>query len=68
MKETTMEYTLRRLKELKGQWPHISRQSGLDYFWIQRLVKGKTKNPGYYTVEKLAEFLKTYGQGKNGSG
>lgn len=46
---------LRQEKKLSAR--ELSRQSNLDIAIISNIENGKTKNPGIYTVKKIADVL-----------
>lgn len=51
--ESTTEYLRRRLNEVKGRWPLISRESGVPYGTIEKIAQGHTTNPQVKTTDAL---------------
>lgn len=45
------------LLEKRGQWSAIARRAGVNFYTVQRIAKGKTPNPGYETLRKIASAL-----------
>lgn len=45
------------LLEKRGQWSAIARRAGVNFYTVQRIAKGKTPNPGYETLRKIANAL-----------
>lgn len=51
------EYVRRRLEETRGRWKQISRDSGVPYFTIAKIVQRVSKNPRIDTLRALQGTL-----------
>jgi len=47
------------LEQRRGEWPEISRQTGIPYRTIQNLAQGVVAGPRVSTVEALYQYLTT---------
>ena len=47
------------LNAKRGDWPQIASASGVSYSWLSKFVNGHIPNPGYTTLVKLHECLKS---------
>ena len=47
----------RILKERKTNVHQLSRGAGVNHENVYKILKGKNKNPGVYTVKKIADYL-----------
>ncbi|SDX52074.1 hypothetical protein [Lysobacter enzymogenes] len=56
--EPMLDYIRRRLTELKGQWPEISRRAEVPYFTLSKLHSGAVKNPRVETCQALHDALR----------
>jgi predicted transcriptional regulator len=56
--EPMADYVRRRLQELKGQWPEVSRRSGVPYFTMSKFTSGAILNPRINTVQALHDVLR----------
>ena len=52
-----MERVRQGLEKARGNWPKISRDTGVDYFTICRIARGETGNPRIQTVEAIQGWL-----------
>lgn len=43
----------------KGDWQAIAQGSEVSYSWLSKFVNGHIDNPGFGTLTKLHEYLKT---------
>lgn len=46
-----------RLLELKGQWPKVARDAGLDYSWLSKFGQGQISNPTVAKLQRLHEYF-----------
>lgn len=50
---------LETLEQRRGDWKRIADGSGVSYSWISQFARGRIPNPGYATLTKLREYLKS---------
>jgi hypothetical protein len=53
-----LDYVKQHLEAARGEWPHISRETGVPYFTITNIVQGKVEDPRVGTVQKLADYFR----------
>ena len=41
----------------RGKWPTFANESGVNYWFIQRLGQGRATNPSFKTIDKLYKFM-----------
>jgi hypothetical protein len=41
----------------KGEWPRISRETGISYWWLIKFAQGRIPNPGVLVLEKLQKHF-----------
>lgn len=58
MNTNLLDYVLQKLEESRGTWPEIARRTEIAYPTIQKIVQGATKDPGFFTVQRLADYFK----------
>lgn len=46
-----------RLTAVKGQWPAVCVQAGVDYVWLFKVMQGRIKDPGVTRVERVINAL-----------
>lgn len=46
-----------RLNAVKGQWPAVCAQAGVDYVWLFKVMQGRIKDPGVARVERVLAAL-----------
>jgi hypothetical protein len=53
---------LRRLKGLKGRYPQICRETGINYSYLTKLAAGLFENPGSKQIDLLRKnkLIKNY--------
>lgn len=56
--EPILEFVRRRLDEARGEWPLISRESGVPYFTIANIVQGKSADPRIGTLQPLVDWFR----------
>lgn len=57
MDESLLQELTRRLGGAKGNWPQISRETGVPYFTIANIVQGKVADPRVGTVQRLLDWF-----------
>lgn len=57
---TLLEQTLRRLDQLRGQWPDIARLSGVPYHTLTRIAQRKSPDPRVSTVQRLHDCMQEH--------
>jgi hypothetical protein len=62
MDEPILDYVKARLESHRGEWPKISRETGVPYFTITNIVQGKVEDPRVSTVQKLHDFFRSQEQ------
>lgn len=50
-------FVLSQLELRKGDWPEISKASGVPYFTISKMASRTTSDPRISTVQKLANYF-----------
>lgn len=45
------------LMQRRGQWTAIAERAGVNFYTVQRIARGKTRNPGIETLRKIAAAL-----------
>lgn len=50
-------FVIDQLDRRKGEWPAISKASGVPYFTISKISNGTTADPKTSTVQKLANYF-----------
>lgn len=50
-------FVLAQLERRKGDWPEISKESGVPYFTISKIASGATNDSRISTVQKLANYF-----------
>lgn len=58
MDESILLYVKRRLEESRGEWPQISKDTGVPYFTVTNIAQGKVEDPRISTMQKLYNHLK----------
>lgn len=58
MEGTTLDFVKARLERLRGQWPRVSRESGVKYKTIKNIMQGKVKDPRGSNIERLRNYLR----------
>lgn len=61
MKESLLIQMKGRLRAVKGQWPSIADQAGVDYVWLTKVMQGAIKDPGVTRVERVIAALDLMG-------
>lgn len=56
--ENILAFVKRRLDEARGQWPDISRATGVPYFTIANIVQGKSADPRIGTLQPLVDWFR----------
>lgn len=56
--ENLLEYLKSKLDASRGQWPAISKATGVPYFTITNLVQGKVEDPRLSTVQRLIDYFR----------
>lgn len=56
--ENLLEYVKNKLDESRGDWPAISKATGVPYFTITNLVQGKVEDPRISTVQRLTDYFR----------
>lgn len=56
--EPMVDYVFRRLRDTKGQWPEVSRRSGVPYFTLSKFANGAITNPRINTAQALHDVLR----------
>lgn len=51
-------YLRAELEGARGQWPQISRETGVPYFTITNLAQGKVDDPRLSTVQPLIDYFR----------
>lgn len=41
----------------KGEWPRISRETDISYWWLTKFAQGRIDNPGVLALEKLQTYF-----------
>jgi transcriptional regulator with XRE-family HTH domain len=54
----TLSFVVEELQKRKGQWPALSRESGVSKRTFEKIAHGLTRNPRIDTVEKLAVYFR----------
>ena len=57
MVQTTMERLRSGLESMRGRWPEIARDTGVDYFTIARIARGDTADPRISSVDSILGWL-----------
>ena len=57
MAESILDYLTRRLIEEKGNWPQISKDSGVEYNTIAKIAQGVRTNPTIANVQPLLNWF-----------
>lgn len=56
--EPILDYVRRRLdEEYRGQWSLISKDSGVPYDTIAKIVQGRRENPGVKTLQPILDWM-----------
>lgn len=50
-------FVLAQLERRKGDWPEISKESGVPYFTISKIASSATNDPRISTIQKLANYF-----------
>lgn len=56
--ENLLEYLKSKLEASRGQWPAISKATGVPYFTITNLAQGKVEDPRLSTVQPLIDYFR----------
>lgn len=48
-----------RLDAVKGQWRDLAESSGIPYSTLTKIAQGKTRNPGFDTVQAIDAALRS---------
>jgi len=51
-----------RMNAVKGQWPAICAQAGVEYVWLFKVMQGRIKDPGVARVERVMAALDRHAQ------
>ncbi|QTD88901.1 hypothetical protein [Burkholderia anthina] len=43
----------------KGDWPRISQETDISYWWLTKFAQGRIENPGVRVLEKLQQYFAT---------
>lgn len=58
MKTSNTIDTIREdLNGLRGTWPKVCEETGLDYSWLTKFAQGKIPKPGFDKIETLRAYL-----------
>ncbi|NIF80155.1 hypothetical protein F3J20_22635 [Paraburkholderia sp. Cy-641] len=56
-KEPMLAAVVRRLRESKGKWREISRESGVPYATLTHLAQGHSADPRISTLQPLHDYF-----------
>jgi transcriptional regulator with XRE-family HTH domain len=56
--ETTLEFCCRRLSERRISLKILAEEAGFSESWLSKLACGKCRNPGFNSIEALAEYFR----------
>lgn len=56
--ENLLDYLKNKLEASRGQWPAISKATGVPYFTITNLVQGKVEDPRLSTIQRLIDYFR----------
>lgn len=59
MDQPILDYVKDQLEHRRGEWPQISKDTGVPYFTITNIVQGKVEDPRISTVQKLYDHLRS---------
>lgn len=57
MDEPILNYVTRRLHEYKGNWPQISKDTGVGYDTITKIAQGVRDNPTIDSLQPLIDWF-----------
>lgn len=56
--ENLLDYLKAKLEASRGQWPAISKATGVPYFTITNLAQGKVEDPRLSTAQRLIDYFR----------
>lgn len=51
-------FVMQQLEKRKGRWRQIADDSGLNYWWLTKVGRGVTTNPGINTISQAAQYFR----------
>lgn len=62
--ESVKDVVFRLLDERRGEWPTISAEAGVGYWWILKFMGRKIADPGYDKIDRLHRYFQDKGLGR----
>lgn len=59
MDQPILDYVKEQLEQRRGDWPLISKTTGVPYFTITNIVQGKVEDPRISTIQKLYDYFRS---------
>lgn len=57
MEQPIYEYVMGQLEARRGQWPKVSRETGVPYRTLQKVATREIADPGVSTIQTLADYF-----------
>lgn len=59
--ESVKDVVFRLLDERRGEWPTISAEAGVGYWWLLKFMGRKIADPGYDKIDRLHRYFQDKG-------